>query len=97
MRDQLRNFTFETDCLPQANGSARATAQRGSDILVGIKIDLAAPDLGSPNEGKIICSVDCSNSTRIDEYEHRSMREVNAELAEIVHRTLNSSFDLSQL
>ncbi len=37
LRDQLRNLPLRTDCLPQANGSARATVHRGSDVLVGIK------------------------------------------------------------
>lgn len=95
--DQIRKLVIETDCIPHANGSAQVTVENGSNILVGIRLDLGMPDFQEPTEGKVICTVDCSASSRIDQYEYKSIRDVNAELAEAIHRILSSSIDKKSL
>ena len=55
---QWRPFKISTNCLPQASGSSRVCVENGSDILVGIRLDLGVPDISAPEIGKVSCSVD---------------------------------------
>lgn len=96
-RDQFRPDTLSIDCIPQANGSARIQVQRGCDILIGIRLDLGTPALETPNKGRIICNVDCSTSTALNEIENRPFREINTFIAQTLTKLVENSLDLADL
>ncbi len=49
-----RTFTVETGVVQQANGSARVRlGQRGTDVLVGVKVEIGSPDTEFPDQGKL--------------------------------------------
>jgi exosome complex component RRP42 len=96
-RDQFRPYSLTVDCIPQANGSARIQVQKGCDILIGIRLDLGTPTLEAPTKGKIICNVDCSTSTALNEIENRSFREINTFLAQTLEKLVVNSLNLEDL
>jgi exosome complex component RRP42 len=51
-RLDFRHFTIETGIIATANGSARLKLDN-TDVMVGVRVDLAEPKLDRPNEGKI--------------------------------------------
>jgi hypothetical protein len=49
-RLDFRHFTVETGLVTTANGSARLKLDN-TDVMVGVRVDLAEPELDRPNEG----------------------------------------------
>ncbi len=52
-----RVFSLETGIVSQANGSARLKLS-GTDVLVGVKLEVTKPDPETPNYGKLHFSVE---------------------------------------
>jgi len=96
-RLDYRPFTLETGIVSQTNGSARLVLE-STDILVGIKAELGEPDQATPDQGKILVSVECCPSAS-PEFEGRGGNELNVELATVIQRLLNnpSAIDLKKL
>lgn len=74
--------------LDQSNGSARLR-QGQTDILVGVKADLARPDEDRPNEGLLSFTVDCCPSAS-PEFDSRSVELLNIELARYMQKLFAS-------
>lgn len=56
-RLDYRPFSLETRLVAQANGSARLVLS-DTDVLVGVKAELAEPDAATPAAGRIHVSVE---------------------------------------
>ena len=52
-----REFSVQTGVIAQANGSARVLWD-ATNILVGIKAEIAEPPRDTPAQGALLCSVD---------------------------------------
>eukprot|EP00966_Prymnesium_polylepis_P208437 4829038-Prymnesium_polylepis.1 len=57
-RLDFRHLTLEVGLFPQAGGSARLQVG-GTDVLVAVTAELAAPAAESPDLGSVLVSVDC--------------------------------------
>ena len=57
-RMDARECVQEIGLLPQANGSCRLRTYDGSEVLVGIKMEIGEPFPERPNEGRIVCHVE---------------------------------------
>uniref|UniRef100_A0A6B2LD68 Ribosomal RNA-processing protein 42 n=1 Tax=Arcella intermedia TaxID=1963864 RepID=A0A6B2LD68_9EUKA len=68
-----------------------------TDILVGIKAELGEPNEETPEEGKVIASVDCCPSAS-PEFEGKGGAQINVELATVMQRMLQgAAVDLRRL
>ena len=56
-RLDCRAFQVETGVVAQANGSARILWDT-TDIVVGIKAEIAEPARDTPDHGSLVCTVD---------------------------------------
>jgi exosome complex component RRP42 len=56
-RIQFRDVVLETGILVNASGSCRLKLD-GTEILVGVKVDVEEVDDGAPDIGRFVCSVD---------------------------------------
>jgi len=83
-----RHFVLETGIVSQTNGSARVKLAQ-TDVLVGIKLEIGAPEEVSPTKGRIHFSVECCPSAS-PEFEGRGAEELNTELARILERLLKT-------
>lgn len=62
-RMDLRQYTFETGLLPQANGSARVRLAfdgepDAADVVAAIKVEIGEPLSDRPDEGRVVCHVE---------------------------------------
>lgn len=58
-RHDFRSFEVDTGLAPQTNGSARLRCPHSqTDIVVGVKLEIAEPKLEQPGEGYLSFSVD---------------------------------------
>ncbi|KAH3744793.1 ribosomal protein S5 domain 2-type protein [Pelomyxa schiedti] len=95
-RVDYRPLTIETSVVPQANGSARARVA-GTDVVVGVKVELGEPDVTTPDDGRVLFSVDCcpSASPEFDSYKTDTL---NIELARAMSRLIgNAGLDTKAL
>jgi len=92
-----RSISVETNIVTQASGSARITLAT-TDVLVGIKAEIAETKLTKPNEGYFVCAVECSASAS-QEFEGRGAEDLNNELSQMLERILSqkSILDLTAL
>jgi len=58
-RVDFRAITVETGILANCNGSARVRVG-GSDVLVGVKVEVAVPRASAPEEGFLQASIECA-------------------------------------
>lgn len=86
----VRPVTLETGVLPNAYGSARVRIGRVTDILVGIKAEVAEPVMETPDEGLLSFSVECSSLASPD-FVGRGAADLNAELVRLLSRLYASS------
>lgn len=95
---EWRPFAISVGCLPQASGSARAVLADSSDVLVGIKLDLAAT--GDSQAAAIHVVVDCPAAASLQAEGGRQQKppaDENAALTQATLQQLRSSLDLTQL
>jgi exosome complex component RRP42 len=83
-----RRIYIETGVLDQSNGSARLR-QGQTDVLVGVKADLARPDEDRPTEGLLSFTVDCCPSAS-PEFDSRGVELLNIELARYMQKLFAS-------
>nr|SVE93245.1 EOG090X0CWA [Moina brachiata] len=96
-RLDYRPIYLETGIVSNASGSARLRLAN-SDILVGIKVELAAPSPDKPSEGRIEFFVDCSaNAT--PEFEGRGGEDLANQISQFLQRAYASidTLNLSEL
>lgn len=96
-RLDYRHFSLKTGVIAHANGSARITMD-GSDILVTVIYEVGTPDDNQPNQGKIMCSVDCTASAG-QEFDNKGAQYLNSLLSHQLQKLVGSSraFDLEKL
>lgn len=93
--NDLRPLSVETGLLPQAAGSARLRLG-GTDILVGVKLQVSPPPANRPDTGTISFAVECAPGGWLEASE-REPEEVGNELAALLQRTVPSGLDLRSL
>lgn len=87
-RLDYRPIVLETGLVSNASGSARLRLAN-SDILVGVKVELASPLPEKPKEGKLEFFVDCSaNAT--PEFEGRGGEDLANEISCFLQRSYSS-------
>ncbi|CEG64195.1 hypothetical protein RMATCC62417_01216 [Rhizopus microsporus] len=97
-RLEYRHMILETGLLSQASGSARCRLG-DSDVLVGVKVEIGEIEQNQPNQGRIVCNVECSPSAS-QQFEGRGADEINNSLTMAVDRLFNgpqSGLDLEKL
>jgi hypothetical protein len=57
-RLDCRALVLETGIISQASGSARVRLGDGTDILVGVKVEIDQVEPDANNVGKIVCNVE---------------------------------------
>ncbi|ORY95595.1 ribosomal protein S5 domain 2-type protein [Syncephalastrum racemosum] len=93
-----RHFVLETGVLSQTSGSARCRLG-DSDVLVGVKVEVGEIEYGQPNEGRVVCNVECSPSAS-QQFEGRGADDINNQLTLSMDRLFNgpqSGIDVSSL
>jgi len=80
---------METGIVSQTNGSARIILD-GTDVLVGIKVEIGEPEPLAHDQGRISVSVECCPSAS-PEFEGRGAEELNIELSRVIERLLTES------
>nr|SVE85742.1 EOG090X0CWA [Daphnia pulicaria] len=96
-RLDYRPIILETGLVSNASGSARLRLAN-SDILVGVKVELASPFPDKPKEGRLEFFVDCSaNAT--PEFEGRGGEDLANEICRFLQRSYASgdTINLSEL
>lgn len=86
----LRPVTLETGILAAASGSARVRIGGVTDILVGVKAEMAEPSVEAPEEGLMSFSVECSSLASPD-FVGRGGADLNAELGQMLARLYRSN------
>eukprot|EP01126_Amoeba_proteus_P055967 TRINITY_DN697_c0_g1_i5.p1 TRINITY_DN697_c0_g1~~TRINITY_DN697_c0_g1_i5.p1 ORF type:complete len:289 (+),score=73.39 TRINITY_DN697_c0_g1_i5:86-952(+) len=96
-RLDYRPLCLETGIVTQANGSARVVLS-GTDVMVGVKVELEEPSEEKPNQGRVEVAVECCPSAS-PEFEGRGGDALNLELARLLERYLNlpTTLDLKAL
>jgi len=84
-----RFFSVETDVIPHANGSAKLQLD-DTEILVGVNLEIETPDPRTPNQGRIVCSAECTTSASQD-FEGMGARNLNVQLTNELERMLIGS------
>jgi len=87
-----RPFILETGLISQTNGSARLILD-GTDILVGIKVEIGEPSSLAPDKGRISVSVECCPSAS-PEFEGSGAEYMNIELSRVIERLLTESYSI---
>lgn len=86
--EDYRCIEVETDVVSNTSGSARVKLGH-TDILVGVKAEMAVPKHERPYEGYLEFFVDCSaNAT--PEFEGRGGEELGTEISNTLYRIFNS-------
>jgi len=88
-----RPFILETGLISQTNGSARLILD-GTDVLVGIKVEIGEPDPLFPDQGRISVTVECCPSAS-PEYEGRGAEVFNVELSRVIERLLTETYAIN--
>ncbi|XP_040209078.1 exosome complex component RRP42 [Rana temporaria] len=95
--EDYRWIEVETDVVSNTTGSARVKIGH-TDVLVGVKAEMATPKLDRPCEGFLEFFVDCSaNATPA--FEGRGGEELGTEIANMLYKVFDnkSSIDLESL
>lgn len=86
----IRPVTLETSLLPTATGSARVRIGGVTDIVVGVKAEVARPPGDAPCEGIVSFTVECSSLASPD-FAGRGAADLNAELGQLLTRLYASA------
>ncbi|ORZ30768.1 exosome complex exonuclease RRP42 [Catenaria anguillulae PL171] len=86
-RLHFRDIVVETGVLPFASGSCRLKLGDTTDILVGVKVDVAPTDPAHPDKGRFECSVDCAPTATANLESAKSIDELTLDLTQMLaHR-----------
>ncbi|KAJ3106417.1 Exosome complex component RRP42 [Phlyctochytrium planicorne] len=101
-----RPSSFEIGLINQASGSCRLRVEDGTDVVVGIKVDIGSIDgtqavesgedegddspTSSRDKGKVICSVECSPSS-FKNLDVRDVEELCVKYTHMLNRILNGN------
>lgn len=88
-RMDWRHFSLQTGVIAHANGSARIKCDT-TDIMVAINLEIGEPDDKRPNEGKIMCAVDCTASASQD-FENKGAQNLNSLLSNQLQKIIGGS------
>ncbi|KAI8139358.1 ribosomal protein S5 domain 2-type protein [Fennellomyces sp. T-0311] len=97
-RLEYRHLVLESGLLSQTSGSARGRLG-DSDVLVGVKVEIGEIEHGQPNQGRVVCNVECSPSAS-QQFEGRGADEINNTLTLALERFVTgpqSGLDLAKL
>jgi|ERR1711879_912343 len=94
-RLDFRHFTIETGIIATANGSARLKLDN-TDVMVGVRVDLAEPKLDRPNEGTITFAVECSPSAS-PEFQSRGAEDLAISITQVLARSYKNALDWTSL
>lgn len=96
-RMDMRHFTVEAEPIPHVNGSARVRID-DTDILVAVNVELEEPSPEKPDDGRIVCSVECTTSASID-YEGNGAQDMNQTLTRQLEQVvaMSACIDTKQL
>ncbi|KAK9768277.1 hypothetical protein K7432_001192 [Basidiobolus ranarum] len=86
-RLDYRDIVLETGLISQASGSARCRIE-GTDVLVGVKVEIGLVDSEKINQGKVVCNVECAPSAS-QQFEGRGADELNIELTQLLTKVLD--------
>ncbi|ORY01413.1 ribosomal protein S5 domain 2-like protein [Basidiobolus meristosporus CBS 931.73] len=86
-RLDYRDIVLETGLISQASGSARCRIE-GTDVLVGVKVEIGMVDGEKSNLGKVVCNVECAPSAS-QQFEGRGADELNIELTQLLAKVLD--------
>ncbi|GAB5585592.1 hypothetical protein Unana1_00492 [Umbelopsis nana] len=89
-RLDYRAMVLETGIISQANGSARVRLGEGTDVLVGVKVEIDQVEADADNVGKIVCNVECSPSAS-QQFEGHGADDLNNELTQALQRVFGGS------
>ncbi|RHZ76486.1 hypothetical protein Glove_197g88 [Diversispora epigaea] len=96
-RLDYREVILETGLIFQANGSARCRLSKGTDVLVGVKVEIGSIEIDGTDEevaavkakrGRVVCNVECSPIAS-QQFAGRGADDINNELTQLVDRVLN--------
>ncbi|CAG8562719.1 8164_t:CDS:2 [Scutellospora calospora] len=96
-RLDYREVVLETGLITQAHGSARCRLGEGTDVLVGVKVDIGNVDIDGADEdvatlkakrGRVVCNVECSPIAS-QQFAGRGADDINNELTQMMSRVLN--------
>ena len=96
-RNHIRPMVMETGVVSHASGSCHLRLAN-TDILVGVKTELATPEPTAPDQGRVAFFVDCSaNATPT--FEGRGGEDLATLISGVLSRAYNRQevFDLSKL
>lgn len=85
-KKDIRLLEMELDVVPQANGSARVRLG-GTDVIVGVKAEIASPDMDTPDAGRLLLSVECS-PVASSAFRGRGGEDLSSELTASLERSL---------
>ncbi|CAG8738003.1 5999_t:CDS:2 [Racocetra persica] len=92
-----REVILETGLITQANGSARCRLGEGTDVLVGVRVDIGNVEVDGTEEevanikakrGRVVCNVECSPIAS-QQFAGRGADDINNELTQMMSRVLN--------
>ncbi|KAJ2960633.1 hypothetical protein NQZ79_g4042 [Umbelopsis isabellina] len=86
-RLDYRALVLETGIISQANGSARVRLGGGTDVLVGVKVEIDQVEPDAADIGKVVCNVECSPSAS-QQFEGHGADDLNNELTQALQRVL---------
>mmetsp|Transcript_25557 Transcript_25557/g.35262 ORF Transcript_25557/g.35262 Transcript_25557/m.35262 type:complete len:290 (+) Transcript_25557:239-1108(+) len=81
-REDFRTLRIEKGLIPQASGSSRLRLG-GTDVLVGVKVEIGAPAKEHPTWGRMHFTVDVA-ATVSPSYEGRGSEDIAAELTQVM-------------
>mmetsp|Transcript_34590 Transcript_34590/g.58096 ORF Transcript_34590/g.58096 Transcript_34590/m.58096 type:complete len:290 (+) Transcript_34590:171-1040(+) len=88
-REDFRAITLEQGVVPQASGSARLRLG-GTDVLVGVKVEIGTPLPEHPSCGRTQFSVDVSANASLS-FEGRGGEDLAAELTQALEKCFGGS------
>jgi len=96
-RGDYRSITLEAGIMPQTNGSARIKIG-GTDVLVGVKMEVGEPKATAPDQGYVQAAVECCPSGA-PEIERRGSEALHVECALALEQSIAqaSTIDWRQL
>ncbi|CAG8617556.1 15399_t:CDS:2, partial [Racocetra fulgida] len=95
-RLDYREVILETGLITQANGSARCRLGEGTDVLVGVRVDIGNVEVDGTEEevanikakrGRVVCNVDSPIASQ--QFAGRGADDINNELTQMMSRVLN--------
>ncbi|KAI8853206.1 ribosomal protein S5 domain 2-type protein [Chytridium lagenaria] len=105
-RLDCRSSTFEIGLITQASGSCRLKIDNGTDVVVGVKVDVGSIEATegveineeddndsltvSKDKGKVICTVECSPSS-FKNVDSRYVDDICTEYAQMLNRIFNGN------